>query len=80
MYRLDRSRMVWNMVERFDDQVVFVDNWNAIMVPTPSDTWGKNKIYMHKLGEATKPGKQTTRAPSMISSSVNIIPYGLTCG
>ncbi|CAO2046890.1 unnamed protein product [Urochloa humidicola] len=49
LYRLDMSQMVWTKVERLDNEVVFVDNWNAVMMPAPRDT-SCNRIYISKVG------------------------------
>ncbi|RLN29319.1 hypothetical protein C2845_PM05G10080 [Panicum miliaceum] len=49
MYRLDKFDMVWRKVERLDAQVVYVDNWNAIMMPAPRDICC-NRTYMPKFG------------------------------
>jgi hypothetical protein len=80
MYRLDSSRMVWNVVERFDDEVVFVDNWNAIMVPRPRDACGKNRIYMPKLGGSNQDGKADNKGAFYDLKSRKYHPhyYGLT--
>jgi hypothetical protein len=38
LYKLDMSQMVWTMVERLDNEVTFVDHWNAVMMSAPRDT------------------------------------------
>ncbi|KAF8765444.1 hypothetical protein HU200_008589 [Digitaria exilis] len=49
LYRLDMSQMVWNKIESLDNEVVFVDHWNAVMMLAPRDTCC-NRIYLPKLG------------------------------
>ncbi|CAL4954610.1 unnamed protein product [Urochloa decumbens] len=49
LYRLNKSQMVWIKIDRLDDEVVYVDNWNAIMMPAPRDVCC-NRIYLPKLG------------------------------
>ncbi|TVU43599.1 hypothetical protein EJB05_10082, partial [Eragrostis curvula] len=62
MYKLDKSRMVWTVVDKFDDEVIFVDNWNAAMMRTPRDACGNNRIYMPKLGGYNEAGEANERA------------------
>ncbi|TVU27869.1 hypothetical protein EJB05_19370, partial [Eragrostis curvula] len=57
LYRLDKVRMVWTVVEKFEGEVIFVDNWNAIMTSSPRDAFGNNRIYMPKLGGCNKAGE-----------------------
>ncbi|KAL6657230.1 hypothetical protein ACP70R_005010 [Stipagrostis hirtigluma subsp. patula] len=61
LYRLDKSRMVWIKVEKLDNEVVFVDNWNAIMMPTPR-AGCCNRIYMPKLGGYNEDGEAVQSA------------------
>ncbi|CAL4974114.1 unnamed protein product [Urochloa decumbens] len=49
LYRLNKVQMVWIKIDRLDDEVVYVDNWNAIMMPTPRDACC-NRSYLPKLG------------------------------
>ncbi|KAL6896652.1 hypothetical protein ACP4OV_007224 [Aristida adscensionis] len=56
MYRLDKSQMAWTKVEMLNDEVIFVDNWNAIMMPTPR-AGCHNRIYIPKLGGYNEVGE-----------------------
>ncbi|CAL4887028.1 unnamed protein product [Urochloa decumbens] len=56
MYRLDMSQMVWTKVERLDNEVTFVDNWNAVMKPAPRVTCC-NRIYISKAGGYNEDGE-----------------------
>ncbi|CAL4967880.1 unnamed protein product [Urochloa decumbens] len=61
LYRLDMSQMVRTKVERLDNEVVFVDNWNAVMVPAPRDT-SCNRIYISKVGGYNEEGESNRSA------------------
>ncbi|KAL6657319.1 hypothetical protein ACP70R_005099 [Stipagrostis hirtigluma subsp. patula] len=56
LYRLDRSQMIWTKIERLDDEVIFVDNWNAVMMPAPRDGCS-NRIYVPKPGGFNRVGE-----------------------
>ncbi|KAL6657318.1 hypothetical protein ACP70R_005098 [Stipagrostis hirtigluma subsp. patula] len=56
LYRLDKSQMAWAKVERLDNEVIFVDNWNAIMMTAPRDGCC-NRVYMPKPGGYSEAGK-----------------------
>ncbi|CAL5020474.1 unnamed protein product [Urochloa decumbens] len=66
LYRLDMSQMVWTKVERLDNEVVFVDNWNAVMVPAPRDDTSCNRIYISKVGGYNEEGEPNRSAFYMI--------------
>ncbi|TVU37134.1 hypothetical protein EJB05_10431, partial [Eragrostis curvula] len=57
LYRLDKSHMAWTKVEKLDGEVIFVDNWNVVMVPAPRDDCC-NKIYMPKQGRYVENGAE----------------------
>uniref|UniRef100_A0A0E0LQ16 KIB1-4 beta-propeller domain-containing protein n=1 Tax=Oryza punctata TaxID=4537 RepID=A0A0E0LQ16_ORYPU len=46
---MNRCEMAWTKLERLDGVVLFVDNWNAIMMPAPRDI-ACNRIYLPKFG------------------------------
>jgi hypothetical protein len=46
---INRCEMAWTKLERLDGAVLFVDNWNAIMMPAPRDI-ACNRIYLPKFG------------------------------
>jgi len=56
LYKLDMSQMVWTKIERLDNEVIFVDHWNAVMMPAPRDTC-RNRIYISKLGGYNEAGE-----------------------
>ncbi|RLM78840.1 hypothetical protein C2845_PM12G22580 [Panicum miliaceum] len=56
LYKLDMSQMVLTKVERLDNEVIFVDHWNAVMMSAPRDTCC-NKIYISKLGGYNEGGE-----------------------
>ncbi|CAN6252109.1 unnamed protein product [Urochloa humidicola] len=61
LYRLDMSQMVWTKVERLDNEVTFVDNWNAVMMPAPRVT-SCNRIYISKVGGYNEDGEANSSA------------------
>ncbi|TVU37143.1 hypothetical protein EJB05_10443, partial [Eragrostis curvula] len=59
LYRLDKSQMVWTKVERLYNEVIYVDNWNALMMPAPRDACC-NRIYISKQGGYGRAGEAET--------------------
>ncbi|CAN6244894.1 unnamed protein product [Urochloa humidicola] len=54
-------RWIGPKVERLDNEVIFVDNWNAVMKPAPRVTCC-NRIYISKVGGYNEDGESNSSA------------------